>query len=236
MVCLDEGEAMSWLLVPLLLVGSADDTLLVLPPDRLVAQIEAESVTGTLLVSEGDCLAVKTFTGSPYTHVGTIVHRDGRCFVYDSTAGHGVRCQTLSNYVKWLDQHEVRLLHPSKPFSSGTEQAFVRHLESELGRPYAVLHHLTGERCDGVHCAEYVTEALVAANRMTVAKAPRVSPASLVAGVTQSGVYQEGGRFQRELPIAVRPEPTSWCAGCWRDTKDCMKWCWKKTRGAILCQ
>ncbi len=232
---------MSWWILPLLLVGSPDEALVKLPLEGLVTRIEAESVTGTLLVSEGDCLAVKTFTGSPYTHVGTIVVRDGRTFVYDSTAGQGVRCQTLANYVKWLDTHEVRLLHPSKPLAGPTEQAFVRHLDGELGRPYAVLHHLSGNRCEGVHCAEYVTDALVAARKITVEKSPRVSPASLVEGVTRAdmagaSVYVAGGRYQQELPPPPPAVSSSWCGDCWRETKDCAKWCWKKTSGMIFCR
>ena len=228
---------MSWLLVPLLLVGSPEEATIRLPHQDLVSRIASESSTGTLLVSEGDCLAVRTFTGSPYTHVGTVVVRDGRRFVYDSTAGQGVRCQTLENYVRWLDQHEVRLLHPARPLTDEAEAAFVRHLDGELGRPYAVLHHLTGERCDGVHCAEYVTDALVAANRLKVQKSPRVSPASLVVGVTQSGLYTDGTRLRLEPP----PPPAvsqsdSWCTQCWIETKACAKWCWKKTRGLVLCQ
>lgn len=227
---------MSWLLVPMLLVGSPDETTIRLPHQDLLLRIASESSTGTLLVSEGDCLAVRTFTGSPYTHVGTVAVRDGRLFVYDSTSGQGVRCQTLENYVRWLDQHEVRLLHPARPLTGESERAFVRHLDGELGRPYAVLHHLTGERCEGLHCAEYVTDALVAANRLTVQKAPKVSPASLVVGVTTSGVYTDGTRLRLEPPPRVVSESDSWCSRCWGETKDCAKWCWKKTRGLVLCQ
>ncbi len=53
-------------------VGSLEEATKVLCP-----QVQ----TGTLLVSEGDCLAVQVYTQSPFTHVGAVVMRDGQPFV-----------------------------------------------------------------------------------------------------------------------------------------------------------
>ena len=53
--------------------------------------LENHVQSGTLLFSEGDCLAVRIFTKSPYTHVATVVEQDGKFYVYDSMNGVGVR-------------------------------------------------------------------------------------------------------------------------------------------------
>ena len=37
------------------------------------SRVRAEVQTGTLLVTEGDCLAIRIYTQSPYTHVATIL-------------------------------------------------------------------------------------------------------------------------------------------------------------------
>ncbi len=54
-------------LVCALVSGLPDTPAVGVPVDRLSARLAEEVKTGSLLLSEGDCLAVKTFTGSPYT-------------------------------------------------------------------------------------------------------------------------------------------------------------------------
>jgi hypothetical protein len=227
---------MTGLLIALILAGSPSPDVQSIPAAQFVSNIESQVEAGTLLVSAGDCLAIKTFTGSPHTHVAMVVQRDGRSFVYDSTSGRGVRCQTLANYLGWLGTHEVLILNPETPLSEARVAALTRHLDGELGRPYAVLHHLTGERCEGVHCAEYLTDAFVAADLLKVRSAPKVSPASLVEGVTRCSLYTEAGRFQKIEPVVAPANTGSWCRDCWAETKSCTAWCWSKAKGLVLCQ
>ena len=75
---------MSWLVI-VALAGAAPDAS---AGNTAVGSLqEATSIlrpqvqTGTLLVSEGDCLAVQAYTQSPYTHVGAVVMRNGQPFV-----------------------------------------------------------------------------------------------------------------------------------------------------------
>lgn len=223
---------------PLLLIAAlaATPTDVYSSPRGASTILSEQVVTGTLLVSEGDCLAVKIFTGSPYTHVAGVVVEEGRAFVYDSQNGVGVRKQTLENYLASTRPDELRLLQPTDEFSEHRSQEFRRYLESQLGRPYAVRHHLTGERCEGVHCAEYMTDSLMAADLVTAERPARVSPASLRAGLLRHGLYEESLCITITDKQPERPNGANWCQKLWYDTKDCCASCWSGFRRRVLCR
>ncbi|HTI49971.1 MAG TPA: YiiX/YebB-like N1pC/P60 family cysteine hydrolase, partial [Planctomycetaceae bacterium] len=192
--------------------------------------------TGSLIFSQGDCLAVKVFTASRYTHVGAIVEREGRHQVYESTGGAGVRKQNLEEFLASQGGASACVYRPQNKFTEEQQARFERHLDSELGRPYAIAHHLTGRRCEGLHCAEYATDALVAANVLTAEHPPRVSPASLKTGIERSELYREVATLQLE-PVAPRqPEDAGWCSRMWFDTKLCTRNCYRKLRGWFCCK
>ena len=203
-------------------------------PTRAATEMAPELQAGSLLVSSGDCLAIKTFTGSPYTHVAIVVLRRGQPYVYDSTARVGVRCQTLANYLRWLGPHPVAIFQPVDSRIAERSDRLEEYLDGQLGRPYAVAHHVTGQRCEGVHCAEYLTEALISIQLVQAQRPPRVSPASLVSGLTKSGLYASGTSWvvQEPPPPAVEQ---SWCSQCWQETKDCCGWSYRMMRGWFLC-
>ena len=207
-------------------VGSLEEATKVLCP-----QLQ----TGTLLVSEGDCLAVQVYTQSPYTHVGAVVMRNGQPFVYDACKSTGVRCSTLANYLKTQINHEVHVLQPRKAFSEGGAGEFVRRLDSQLGRPYCVRHHLTGESVDGVHCAEYVSDALASCRVLKVRNAANVSPASLVLGVTRSHIYSPLQTIRIVRQVTSQPRAASWYGRLWQDTKSCTANCYRQTRAWFVC-
>ena len=192
--------------------------------------------TGTLLVSKGDCLAIKAFTQSPYTHVAAVVIRHGQPFVYDSANGFGVRCQTLENYLRSQSPDEIYLFHPKKPFSKSRARRFEQYLDSQLGKPYAIKHHLTGERAAGVHCAEFVTDSLEACNLVRAKQPARVSPASLVAGIQKANLYKPAKTIRLTKPSAPARDSDSWCYRLWLDTKQCTGNCCFKLKRWILCR
>jgi hypothetical protein len=198
----------------------------------LVGRVE----TGTLLFSEGDCLAVKVFTGSPYTHVAAVVADQGGPWVYDSQNGVGVRKLALAEYLSATRPDELHLLNPAEPFGEERAEHFKAHLESQLGRPYSVKHHLTGRRCDGLHCAEYVTDSLAAADLIEADRPPRVSPASLRSGLLRYELYAEAGVVRVEAAEQRRAPGRSWCHELWLDTKDCCASCWGGFRRCVLCR
>jgi hypothetical protein len=195
-----------------------------------------EMQTGTLLVSEGDCLAVKVFTRSPYTHVAAVVVRRGQPFVYDSANGVGVRCQPLERYLKSQNVDEIHILHPAEPLSDEEALKFEEHLDSQLGRPYSIKHHLSGKRARGVHCSEYVVDALQACELMHAKQPPRVSPASLVQGIEQTQLYAPMQIVQLKQPPPTEPEKLSWCSRLWLDTKSCTRKSCAKVKGWFLCR
>lgn len=205
-------------------------------PEEAAGALGGRVQTGTLLFSEGDCLAVKVFTGSPYTHVGGVVVENGEAWVYDSQNGIGVRKLTLTDYLAATRPDELSVIHPGEAFSKDRADRFRSHLKEELGRPYAVKHHLTGRRCVGLHCAEYMTDGLTAAGLVTAKRPPRVSPASLRRGLVKHGLYVEGETLLVPDGEPGREPGRNWCDEMWLDTKDCYASCWSGFRRRVLCR
>lgn len=205
-------------------------------PNEAAAALAEEVRTGTLLLTEGDCLAVKAFTVSPYTHVAAVVVEGEKIFIYDSQNGIGVRKLPFEEYLAVTKPDELHILQPKKPLDAERAEAFRTHLEKEIGRPYAISHHLTGKRCDGLHCAEYVTDALIAARIINAQRPPRVSPASLRKGLLRHKLYVDA-----RTVVIMEGEPEtesgrSWCHRLWLETKDCCATCWSGFNRAVLCR
>src|SRR5690606_6594958 len=121
-------------------------------------------------------------------------------------------------------------------FDEASANAFCSHCESQIGRPYAVRHHLTGERCEGLHCAEFMTDALAAADVARAERPPRVSPSSLRKGLLRHGLYVETRRIVVEDSGPEREPGRNWCSELWLDTKDCCAACWLGFRRRVLCR
>lgn len=191
--------------------------------------------TGTLLFSKGDCLAVKIFTRSHYTHVAVVVVDDGKAWVYESANGAGVRKKSLKNYLEAESPDVIYAVNPKRPLSKKQKRALCKHLEDEIGRPYGIKHHLTGKRAAGVHCAEYATDALMCCRLIHARRPSRVSPASLAQGVINSSLYQPC------VAVQVAPEETeevgrNRCEQLWLDTKACtIRFC-IKCRRMFVCR
>ena len=205
-------------------------------PEEAVVRIAEECQTGSLIFSRGDCLAVKAYTGSGYTHVATVVEEHGDIYVYDSMNGVGVRRLSLVEYLETQSPDHVVLFHPVRTFEQHESESFESALAAELGRPYSVSHHLTGRRCEGLHCSEYVTDALISIDWIHADNPVRVSPASLMEGIVLHDVYVEGSTFLLPRPIAPIPEPDSWCGQLWQDTKQCTLNSCRQLSRWILCR
>src|SRR5690348_3297244 len=103
---------MPWILVAAFVIAGPNGQTIEVPADQAATVLASSLQTGSLLVCEGDCLAVKVFTGSPYTHVAAIVIRNGDPFVYESANGAGVRCRTLTSFLAAQENTEVHVYHP----------------------------------------------------------------------------------------------------------------------------
>ncbi len=227
---------MPWILVAALLTSGPQTPVLRVAPLEASAVIERGAETGSLIVSQGDCLAIKIYSASRYTHVAAIVKREEEILVYEATGGAGVRRQPLPEYLASQNDHTLYVFHPRKPFSKERAVKFEGHLESELGRSYAIRHHLTGERAKGLHCAEYVTDALIAADLIHAEAPPRVSPATLVKGIVDGELYDLGATLELAPIPLERPASQTWCSRLWFDTKQCTSACCGKFRGWFCCK
>lgn len=195
--------------------------------------------TGSLIFSTGDCLAVRIFTRSRYTHVAAVVMTDeGRPVVYDSMNGVGVRKLPLADYLSSQGVGEVHLVRPRKSLNAEQAAALEKALEAQLGRPYAIRHHVTGKRCEGLHCAEYITDALMTIDLVRAEHPSRVSPASLREGVLENKVYTDEETVAITAP-SPPPSPSNdegRCRRIWNATKSgCLKGC-RQLSAWVLCR
>ncbi len=220
-----------WTSLLVMVLAAAPDAATVAAFPAVRSQVQ----TGTLLFSQGDCLAVKVFTASSFTHVGMVVVENGSPVVYDAMNGHGVRKSPLDEYLTFLVPSTVQVLQPAREFPEAERAAMIRHLDSQLGRPYRIHHHATGKRCDGVHCSEYMTDALMVAQVMQAKEPSRVSPRSLYEGVTAGGVYRVTSEYDfREAKPPVPTEETR-CQRYWRQTAQCCSGCCRQLSRWFLC-
>lgn len=203
---------------------------------EVLAELKQSLKTGSLIFSQGDCLAVKVFSASSYTHVGGVVINDGEVVVYDSMNGTGVRKTPLDEYLRLQTPCEIHVVHPAAPLTNERITAYETHLESQLGRKYAIKHHLTGRRCDGLHCAEYMTDALMSAKLIRAENPARVSPGSLLEGLEKANLYVDGGHFA--LKAAEPPTPTNltWCQRAWHNTAICCSNATAQLSRWVLCR
>jgi hypothetical protein len=227
---------MSWILVAAVITGGPDLGVARVTSQQAYLTITDAVEMGTLIVSQGDCLAIRIYSASPYTHVAAVVVRDANAVVYDSTCGAGVRKQSLASFLQSQSGHTLHVFNPRRPFGSARAIRFEQHLEKELGRPYAIHHHLTGERAAGLHCSEYVTDALINAELLRAKQPSRVSPATLVEGIRKADLYDAAVILQLVVESPQRPESRSWCAQLWFDTKECTRACYCKLRGWFCCK
>lgn len=218
----------AYVLVPLLAAATNSETL--------SRELQGTCQTGTLIFSQGDCLAVKVFSASRFTHVGAVVMEEGKPVVYDAMNGTGVRKSPLADYLRLQTPTDLQVVHPVEPFTGSEADAFASHLRGELGRPYGLRHHVTGKRADGIHCAEYMTEALVQTERFTAAQPARVSPGRLFDSLTESGSYSLGGYYELAVPEPAPPENETWCQWAWRETRDCTVGCCRQMSRWFLCR
>jgi hypothetical protein len=208
----------------------------VVAPESAAERIAAQLQTGSLLFSEGDCLAIKVYAGGPYTHVAVVVMEGGTPIIYDSMNGCGVRKQPLDQYLVTQAPDSVTLFQPREPLTDEQSAQLRCALESKIGTPYAVMHHLSGKRSeDGVHCSEYATDALMALGLVHAERPPKVSPASLADGIVLHDVYTQGETISLLAPV---PEEVgdNWCEQLWIDTKLCCFHCCRQMSAWFLCR
>ncbi|WP_437223554.1 hypothetical protein SH661x_003262 [Planctomicrobium sp. SH661] len=206
------------------------------PGSSIADQLAARCQTGTLLFSRGDCMAVRIYTGSRYTHVATIVFNDGIPWAYDSTSGTGVRKLSLDEFLKLQAPDALTLCHPVRPLSEEEKVVFQQRLDRELGRQYSVTHFIRGQRGVGLHCAEYLTDALMSIDWVHAENPAQVSPGSLLAGVTGSGVHVMGEEIIVPHRLEPIPETTNWRESLWRETKSCYEGGCRQMSRWVLCR
>lgn len=199
----------------------------VLSNEMIAREVAEECCTGTLLFSEGDCLTIRCYTWSPYTHVAIVMMENDQPVVYDSMNGIGVRRLPLGEYIQFESYatKNIVVMNPVKEFTPDQEECLKAYLDSQLGRPYSVRHYVVGSENEGIHCSEYVSAALKESNLLKVERPHKVSPASLYEGVETGKLYDISLTKNLVRPLIQRKMGKSWYGQIWLDTKYCYKVC-----------
>ena len=178
---------------------------------------------------------MKVFTRSKYTHVATVVKHNGTTWVYESANGKGVQRQKLADYLAAESPNTVYVLNPKQPFSRKRAKIYKAYLDSQLGRPYSIKHYFRGERCAGVHCSEYLTDALMRCRLIRAKRPPKVTPSSLAQGVLQAKLYAPQCSLVLTEQVE-RPVGRNRCEQWWIDTKICTLQFCVKVRRWFVCR
>ncbi|MES2789402.1 MAG: YiiX/YebB-like N1pC/P60 family cysteine hydrolase [Planctomycetota bacterium] len=227
---------MKFLLLTIALLGDPSSAPSPLPAVT-VQEIASAVQTGSILASQGDCLAIRAYSMSSYTHVAAVVMQNGQPVVYDTMPGTGVRRLPLADYLMSQRPTDVQLFHPKQAFSATQAAAFEKHLQAQIGRPYDVKHFATGRRCQGLHCSEYLTDALIASRHLVATNPARISPSALVTSLTDHDLYLTGTQHNLpEPPAPPVPVSETWYGRAWQDTKVCSYGCWEQTRRWFCCK
>ncbi len=208
------------------------ETVLAQPQQQALETVKNSLKPGSLIFHRGKCLTVKLYTWSPFTHVAIAMPKPGTSewTVYDSARRHGVRKSELGDYLLESSPDALFLLHPRYELNASQQGKLRKALEEQLGRPYSVKQHLTGTRARGVHCSEYVTDALIAIDLLRAHKPPRVSPASLLEGIVQESVYQPDLTLKVNLPDSSASKTETWCRQIWNDAQAGSRRIWDETK------
>jgi hypothetical protein len=176
-------------------------------PRSAANEIAAYAQTGTLIFSQGDCLAVKDVYQKSLHARGGGRDRGRKALRLRQHERHGRPQAPVGKYCRSECPNTMHVYKPNTKFSKRRQELFVKHLESELGRDYAVKHHLSGKRAEGIHCAEYVMDALAACRLMRADEPAKVSPDSLRQGVEQAGLYDKALVVNLTNPVQKRNRP-----------------------------
>ncbi len=211
------------------------ETVIAQPRQQALETVMESLRPGSLIFHRGKCLTVRLYTWSPFTHVAIVMPKPGTSewIVYDSARRHGVRKSELGDYLLESSPDALFLLHPRHQLDASQQEKLRKALEEQLGRPYSVKQHLTGTRARGVHCSEYVTDALIAIDFLHAHKPPRVSPASLLEGIVQERVYQPDLTLKVNLPVSPASKTETWCRQIWDKTKTCTGRCYRKMKRLV---
>lgn len=196
--------------------------------------------TGTMLFSQGNCLAVRWSSGSRFTHVGMAIRsEDGKISVIDAMNGVGVREQPFRDYLAEIGDAELHVCPPAEPLTPAQASRFTGLLRSELGKPYTVRQYVTGSRTSGTHCAELAIKACDAAGILTAENPARVSPGSLHTGAIKTGVFTCYATIRMfDMPTETTDDqaPCGWLGRTWTATKSCTVAGYRKCTGWLFCK
>lgn len=96
-------------------------------------------------------LAIQRATHSPYSHMGLILHRDGKPFVFEAIAT--VRYTPLKQWIERGDRSAYVIRRPKKPLTDAQLRKLRASATRYAGRPYDLYFEWSDER---IYCSELV--------------------------------------------------------------------------------
>jgi hypothetical protein len=149
-------------------------------------------------------------------------------YVYEATPA-AVRKLVLTEYCREIAEQnrgrateqlvQLRLYSPARPYTEIERNRLRVYLESQIGRRYSVRGYVRDRSGDGIHCAEFVSTALVRTGRYQFPPSYSISPVSLVAQIKPTHAMSV------ELPTGEHRSRESWCHRSWAWWSGAFTWC-----------
>lgn len=201
----------------------------------VLAVAPADLQGGELLVLENCNSVVEGVTDGDIGHLAIVIRRDDGVFVAEATPSK-VRTLAWDDYLAELariqqrrqhdNQMRVWMLIPKQSYSADELAAIDQHIDQQVGRRYSVLGYLSGERAEGIHCAQFTAECLQSTGRLERGDWHRSSPSSLVK--TLQSTHSDLTKI--ELP--AYQSSSSWCQESWLRVREIAAW-WQWSLGEV---
>lgn len=140
--------------------------------------------------ARGQGLAIQLATKSKYTHVGMIVMKSGRPYVYEAVGP--VKLTPLSEFASHGEgsHYTVKRLKTDSLLNDSVSSVLTKKADAYLGKPYDIWFGWTDEH---IYCSEYVWKIYKQATGLEVGKLQLLKEFDLSSPVVQAVIVERYG-------------------------------------------